>query len=276
MILTIMAGAVTAAPQYRTDDPNAYHHGRLMMLKVRDYDAYVIVPKGKLDQEKRWIWLAAASHGVPLLQPGTEKDPQYKIDYEVLVERALAKGFHVVGVLCGPTLGSPTGADLFDEFYHKLLREYNLNPKARLLGQSNGALMMYGWAFRRPECVDRIAGIFPATDLRDWPGLDKVVGPNSPAGPGLGYTLTREELAARLSEFNPIDNLVPLAKSGVKLFHVHGCEDRTVSMVQNTDLLARRYKALGGQIELEILHGQDHVPGPQFYESKKMIAFLLG
>ena len=264
-------------PLYRTDDPNAFRRGRLIMLKVRSYEAYVIAPTGKVDPARRWVWLAAASHGIPIRQPSDASDekPQYKVDYQVIVDSALSKGFHVAGVLCGPTLGSPAGAELFDEFYRKLTKDYKLNPKARLLGQSNGGLMQYGWAFRHPECVERIGGIFPVTDLASWPGLDKAVGPDSPAGPGLGYDISRLELESRLAEFNPIDNLAPLAKSGVKIFHAHGCEDRTVSMMQNSDLLVRKYRALGGKADLEVLHGVDHSPGPQFYESRKLIDFLL-
>ncbi len=278
MFWTMMQSAYAVdAPRYKLDDPGAFRLGKLIMLRIRDYDAYVIVPTGKVDPDRRWVWLAAASHGIPLLQPtnASKEKPEYKTDYQVLVDRALAKGFHVVGILCGPTLGSPAGAELFDEFYHKLRQEHHLNPKARLLGQSNGGLMQYGWAFRHPECVDRIGGIFPATDLASWPGLDKVVGPNSPAAPGLGYGLSQTELESRLREFNPIDNLAPLAEAGVRIFHTHGCEDRTVSMMQNSDLLVRRYRALGGKADLEILHGVDHSPGPHFYESRKLISFLL-
>ena len=37
--------------------------------------------------------------------------------------------------------------------------------------------------------------------------------------------LTLDELTKRSAEFNPIDNLAPLAKSGVKVFHIHGDSD---------------------------------------------------
>ena len=76
-----------------------------------------------------------------------------------------------------------------------MLREkYALNRRARVLGQSNGGLIAYAWAFRHPDCVDRIGGICPATDFRTWPTLPNVV-----AFPerGLGYDLTHERLAAR-------------------------------------------------------------------------------
>src|SRR5207344_966996 len=48
--------------------------------------------------------------------------------------------------------------------------------------------------------------------------------PNVVTGPtkGLGYGLTLQELDRRAGEFNPIENLAPLAKAGAKILHLHG------------------------------------------------------
>ena len=91
---------------------------------------------------------------------------------------------------------------------------------------------------------------------------------------GLGYDLTLEELTRRAAEFNPIDNLVPLAKAGVKILHIHGDKDDLVPMAANSTELARRYRALGGSAEIVVLEGLGH-GGHEFYESGPLLKFLL-
>ena len=148
-----------------------------------------------------------------------------------------------------------------------------------LLAHSHGGLIAYGWAFRHPKCVDRVAGMCPATDFRTYPNL-----PNVCTGPtkGLDYGLSLEELDRRAGEFNPIDNLAPLAKANVKLLHLHGNEDTLVPTDANSKELARRYRELGGQAEIVLLKGlgaaransRGH-DGPELYESEALLQFLL-
>ncbi len=119
----------------------------------------------------------------------------------------------------------------------------------------------------------------PATDFRTYPGLPHVVtGPTK----GLDYCLPLEELDRRAGEFNPIDNLAPLAKAGAKILHLHGDEDTLVPTGANSSELARRYRELGGEAEVVLLkdlgasradsRGHD---GPELYESAALLKFLL-
>jgi pimeloyl-ACP methyl ester carboxylesterase len=150
-----------------------------------------------------------------------------------------------------------------------------LCKRARLLGHSHGGLIAYGWAFRHPTCVDRIGGMCPATDFRTYPTLAGVA---SLPAKELGYGLSLEELERRASEFNPIDHLALLAKTGVKILHLHGDEDKLVPTGANSIELARRYHQLGGAAEIVLLHlpaarrGHD---GPELYESARLLQFLL-
>ena len=119
----------------------------------------------------------------------------------------------------------------------------------------------------------------PATDFRTYPTLPNVV-----AGPmkGLDYGLSLEELDRRAAEFNPIDNLAPLAKADVKILHLHGDEDYLVPTGANSTELARRYRKLGGRAEIVLLKGlgaeransRCH-DGPELYESAALLKFLL-
>jgi hypothetical protein len=245
--------------------------GELVQLRVRGRLAYVIKPTGKVDPQKRWVWDFPFWLAI--------NDGFGHVSHRHYVEKLLAAGFHVAGVDVGPSCGSPAAAGVCQEFYEQLVSKYGLRERARLLAHSHGGLIAYGWAFRHPMCVDRIAGMCPATDFRTYPTLPNVVtGPTR----GLDYGLSLEELGRRAGEFNPIDNLAPLAKANVKLLHLHGDEDTLVPTGANSKELARRYRELGGQAEIVLLKGlgagransRGH-DGPELYESAALLKFLL-
>jgi pimeloyl-ACP methyl ester carboxylesterase len=253
-------------PAPATADPRktdgSYPQGELVRLEVDGRRAYLIRPAGKMDDQRRWIWVA------PFWLAVNEKGA---VEHRMYVDRFLAAGFQVAGVDVGTSCGSPRGADMYHKLYQRLTSEFGLNRKARLLGQSNGGLISYAWAFRHPECVDRIGCIYPATDFRSWPGLPKVLSHPEPA---LGYGLSLDELTRRAAEFNPIDNLAPLARAGVKIFHIHGDKDTLVPIDPNSHVLVERYRKLGGDARVEIIPGLGH-GGKEFYASESLVKFLL-
>ena len=59
---------------------------------------------------------------------------------------------------------------------------------------------------------------------------------------------------------NPIDNLEPLAKAGVPLLHVCGDADPVVPIEENTDILEKRYRKLGGTVTVIRKPGVGHHP----------------
>lgn len=241
-----------------------YQGGKLSELKIRDRKAYLITPTDKVDPHKRWIWIFPFWLGI--------NDGHGSLQHRNYVEKYLATGFHIAGIDVSTSCGSPAAANVCHEFYEKLIADHHLNLRARLLGQSNGGLIAYAWAFRHPGCVDRIGGICPATDFRTWPKLPNVI--NFPEK-GLGYDLTLDQLTQRQAELNPIDNLAPLAKSGVKILHIHGDKDDLVPLAENSTELARRYKQLGGSAEIVVIPGLGH-GGKILYESDPLVSFLLG
>ena len=245
--------------------------GELVELRVRDRIAFLIKPTGKVDAERRWIWDFPFWLAI--------NDGFGKVAHRYYVEQLLAAGFHLAGVDVGPSCGSPAAAEVCQEFYEQLVSKHGLHKRARVLAHSHGGLIAYGWAFRHSKCVDRIAGMCPATDFRTYPTLPNVV-----AGPtkGLDYGLPLEELERRVREFNPIDNLAPLAKGEVKILHLHGDNDVLIPTNANATELARRYHELGGTAEIVVLknlgaeransRGHD---GPELYDSATLLKFLL-
>ena len=163
-----------------------YEHGTLVSLRVGDRIAYLIKPTGEVDGERRWIWDFPFWLAI--------NDGFGAIAHKFYVEQALAAGFHVAGVDIGSSCGSPAAADVCQEFYKLVTTEYHLHPRARLLCHSHGGLLAYGWAFRHPTCVGRIAGMCPVIDFRTYPGLASVAG--IPAK-NLGYGLSLDEFEKR-------------------------------------------------------------------------------
>lgn len=257
------AEADRAAQMVPTKIAGTFKGGELIELRVRGRLAYVVKPTGAVDAQKRWLWECPFWLGI--------NDGFGSLQHRTYVEKALAAGFHIAGVEVGCSCASPAAADVCQEFYERVVADYGLHRRARIMGQSHGGLIAYGWAFRHPECVDRIAGICPATDFRSWPMLPNVI--TFPAK-GLDYDLSLGELDRRAAEFNPIDNLAPLAKAGVKILHIHGDKDTLVPMDRNSTELADRYRKLGGSAEIVVIKGLGH-GGQELYQSEPFLKFLL-
>ena len=259
-----------------------YRNGKLMNILIDDWKGFLIRPNGPVDTERRWIWivpswLAVESRpkgevGTAMMRP--DEKGQSVVMHRYYVEEFLARGFHVAGIDVAITCGSQQGVDVYQEFYRTLVRKHKMNPRTRFLAQSSGGLTAYAWAWRHPHAVDRIMGIFPATDMRSWPGLDKVCGTGRITHTRLGFMMTPEELHKRLKEFNPIETLKPLADAGVRILHVHGNSDAGIPSKENSIELLQRYRKLGGDMELETLIGHGH-GGNIFYTSDKTVRFLV-
>jgi hypothetical protein len=240
-----------------------YQFGKLTELCVENRPAYLLVPTVPVDPQKRWVWIFPFWLAI--------NDQHGRLHHRFYVEKLLAAGYHVAGINVGTSCGSPAAVEVCQAFFKHLVDEHGLNTRARLVGQSNGGLMVYAWAFRHPDCVDRIGGIGCVSDFRTWPGLNNVV---ILPDEGLGYGLTLEQLVRRAPEFNPIDNLEPLARAGVKILHIHGEKDALVLTAANSLELCRRYQQLGGPAEVILARGLGH-GGMPLYASQPLIDFLL-
>lgn len=258
-----------------TDQP--FPQGELIWSDVNGRRAFVVQPKRRVDGDRRWLWFTSCWHALPRYLEGADAGPEPNrlITHEYYVNAALDAGFHVAGVDVGVTCGSPAGTAVCQKFYEWVVQEHDLSRQARLIAQSNGGLIMYNWAAQYPDCVDRIFAIFPAVDLRIWPGLEEACREGATTYPELRYQMTSVELAQNLSAFNPIDQLAPLAAHNVKLFHVHGDDDQVVPFESNAGRLRQLYQELGGDVEVELIAGIGHQDGPQFYRSRRALKFLL-
>jgi len=172
----------------------------------------------------------------------------------------LRQGWHVAYMNVQNMYGAPKALDHMDRFYEHLTKERGLNKKTVLEGFSRGGLFSLNWAARHPDRVASIYNDAPVCDFKSWPG-GKGSGPGSKGDWQRcldAYGLSEEQaLAYRL---NPVDNLQPLAAAKVPLLHVCGNADEVVPYAENTQLLAQRYRDLGGTIEVIEKDGVKHHP----------------
>jgi hypothetical protein len=218
--------------------------------------AFIVQPtKAAADGSKPWLWYAPTFIG-------GHPDPSHGWMFEQL----LAQGFAICGIEVGESFGSPKGRAAYTALYEHVTKTYGLSPKACLLPQSRGGPMLYNWAVEHPDCVQCVGGIYTVCDLASYPGLARACG---------AYGLTEAELRERLKEHNPIDRLAPLAKAKVPILHLHGDSDKVVPLEANAGELVRRYRALGGPVELIVVKGKGHQVCDEFFRSPRLVAFFL-
>lgn len=224
-------------------------------VEIGKNKGFVLHPaKPPAEGARPWVWYAPAIGNYP------------NKSCEWILRKLLDQGFHVCGVNVGESYGSPAGRKVFSEFYQHVVNEYKLEPKARLLPQSRGGLMLYNWAVENPEKIRCIVGIYPVCDMRSFPGLKGAAG---------AYGLTAEELEKQLPQHNPIDRLEPLAKAGVPILHIHGDSDKVVPLDKNSQVVLDRYSAFGGKMKLIVIPGKGHAELADYFQEPRLVQFLI-
>lgn len=219
-------------------------------------EAFLIPPaaSSKIARPTPWVWYAPTLPGLPA---SSEK---------WLFEKFTAAGIGIAGIDVGESYGSPQGRANYSALYDALVGKRGFSPRPILLGRSRGGLMLLCWACDNPDKVGGFAGIYPVCNVASYPGVEKAAS---------AYRLTTEELQAHLAEHNPPDRLAALARAKVPLFAIHGDVDDVVPLEKNSGLIAERYRALGGEMELIVPKGQGHSMWPGFFESQELVAFVL-
>lgn len=222
---------------------------------VRERPAFLILPEAAAGTNAiPWVWYAPT---LPNL-PGREE--------AWLLRRFREAGVAVAGIDVGESYGSPDGRALFTAFHEEMVSKRGLASKPCLWARSRGGLMHYNWAVEHPESVAGIAGVYPVCNLASYPGLDRACG---------AYGLTGDGLRAALADHNPIERLAPLAKAGVPVHHLHGDSDKVVPLADNSQLLADRYRALGGPVTLRVVPGRGHDMWTGWFEDRELADFAI-
>jgi pimeloyl-ACP methyl ester carboxylesterase len=159
---------------------------------------------------------------------------------DAVVDLALLdKGFHVVTGPCPTDTNGPV-LDQWNAVY-KHLTTHGLSPKPVLEGAGGAAGEAYAWAIANP---DKAACIYAENP----------------------------RLRSQMTKVQPLDNLAPLAKAGIPLLHV--CGDRDPFLETHSRVLEKRYKELGGSVQVLIENGRGHLPTAPA-DPKPAVDFIL-
>jgi hypothetical protein len=124
---------------------------------------------------------------------------------------------------------------------YKLLVDNGFSSKPAMKGTGPKAGEAYAWAIANP---DRVSCIYARNPL----------------------------MHSLMAKSPPIDNLSPLAKAGVPVLHDCGSLDPLLN--DQTRVVEKRYKELGGQITVIIRKGEGHFPlSPK--DPKTVVDFIL-
>lgn len=217
--------------------------------------AFIIFPKGaRNSKDVPWVWYAPTLKGLPA------------VSEKWMFERFLNAGVAIAGIDVGESYGSPKGRQKYTEFYNYLIENHHFSKKPCLLARSRGGLMLYNWAVEHPQSVSGVAGIYPVCNLASYPGIDNACA---------AYELSAEQLRSKLTEHNPVDRLAGMAQAGVPILHIHGDKDKVVPLDENSALVEKRYRDLGGDIHVEVVEGQGHNMWDGWFQSEELVEFVL-
>jgi len=211
-------------------------------FKLNGWDAILVEPP-RAAEGRPWIWRTTFFDAWPAADI-----------------RLLHLGFHVAHVDIVEFFGNAEALRRMDAFYAFLRSNRHLAKATLLEGFSRGGLPAYNWAARNTDKLCGIYGDAPVCDFKSWPGgKGKGIGsPDDWRKCLAAYGLTEKE-ALRYSG-NPIDSLLPLARSDIPILHICGDADKSVPVAENTAIVESRYRALGGRITVILKPGIGHHP----------------
>jgi hypothetical protein len=252
--LLCVSPAVAAPADVKRSQWNGYE---MLQFAVDGRPALLVVPNESA-AGKPWIW-RTEFFGV---------DPQADI-------ALLGKGLHVAYIDVGGLFGAPVALDAMDKYHAHVCKTYSLSSTPALEGFSRGGLYAFNWAARHPNQVSCIYVDAPVCDFKSWPGgkgRSRFAG-REWRGVLAAYKMTDEE--ARAYKLNPVDNLAPLAKAQIPILSVIGdMHDWIVPIEENTLLVEKRYKELGGDIQVIKKPQGGHRPH-SLADPKPIVEFVL-
>ncbi len=246
MTATLSAGQQDGVTQ------SEWHGYERLDFVVAGQPAILIVPK-EVAPGRPWVWRAEWF--------GDRHGPQVAL-------ALLKRGWHYAYINASDRYGSPEAMRLFDAFYRKLTAEQGLAAKVVIEGFSRGGLYAFNFAADYPERVAALYLDAPALDLKSWPGYKTVRWPEVAAR----YGLTLEELET--AKVSPLDRIGPVVQARIPIIGVSGDADVSVPLEENLAILAQRYRAAGGLIEVIIKPGAGHSPH-SLEDPAPIVDFLL-
>ena len=216
-------------------------------LSIEAKSARLVSPKHPAPG-RPWVWRA--------------RFPDFHTGCDLIL---LERGFHIAYIDTGGMHGGLEAMKIWDAFYKEMHEVHGLAERVALEGVSRGGLFIYHWASRNPEKVACIYADTAVCDIKSWP-----LG----SGEGRGHVPTWQQLLSVLEltneealeyALNPIDLLEPIAAAKIPLLSIVSLNDVIVPPAENTFVLAKRFKELGGHIQImEVPEGTESSNGHHF------------
>jgi pimeloyl-ACP methyl ester carboxylesterase len=168
----------------------------------------------------------------------------------------LARGWSVGYMNAQDMYGSPRALALFDQYYAIVVTRHGLANRTVLEGFSRGGLYAFNYAVEHPERVAALYLDAPVLDIHSWPERNRTSKEWRECLEAYGLT----EKTAHAFKGSPLDRVEPVARAGIPIICVCGDADESVPFEQNTAVLERRYRALGGTIKVIVKPGGHHHP----------------
>ncbi len=184
-------------------------------------------------------------------------------------EALVARGWHIAWIDVGNLFGAPAAMEIFDTFYDEVLAKYSLSKKPIMEGFSRGGLPAANWAIRHPEKVWGLYLDSAVLDIHTWPKRNS----------SKLYEICLKEygLTSANAEIwkGPLTNAKALVDGGVPLMIVAGGADPVVPYLENSGLLEKAYRELGGNMTAIVKTGCDHHPH-SLYDPTPVVKWALG
>ncbi len=181
-------------------------------------------------------------------------------------DRALLDaGWHLVYVSVPDRYGDPVAMQAWERAHAALTKTFGFMPRAGLFGFSRGGLYAMSWAAAHPELTLAVYLDNAVCDMRSWPG-----GRLQQLGTGQGgarewgemlqvWHITPGDTDAVLKA-SPVSKLEAPARARIPLLLVYGDSDHVVPAAENSEIVQRKYAALGGPVQQIVKKGGDHHP----------------
>ena len=236
-----MCALLAASPEVKKIGEDVWEGFTRVVFHFRERESFLVLPS-QFGQGNPWIWRPTFFGAWP------EADL-----------RLLTKGFHLAYTDVLDYYAAPDGIE-HGKAFHDLLVAVGLASRFSFVALSRGGLFAFRYSESFPQEVQSIYADAPVCDVRSWPGGQ---GKASRAEEELRQMLRShriEENQAFEAAFQPLNRLAPLAKAGIPLLHVCGMSDVVVPYEENTFILERNYRALGGEITFIPKPGVGHHP----------------
>ena len=157
----------------------------------------------------------------------------------------------------GNTFGSDTALKKLDMF-HEVMVKRNFTKKAILIGLSRGAFYAYRYAIHHPENVAVIYGDSPVCSYLSWP---KKIDEKNWNLLLQAYNFSDNSEAETFEDVPLSDKALELYKTyNISMINVVGDTDQIVPVAENTNILAEKYRRIGGNIVVIHKQHDGHTP----------------